>query len=38
MVVMRAVKATLDHVYDADRVVLELTTGRLVATEAEADR
>lgn len=38
MVDMRAVKATLDHVYDLDRVVLELTTGRLVATEAEADR
>lgn len=38
MVDMRAVKATLDWVYDADRVVLELTTGRLVATEAEADR
>lgn len=37
MVDMRSVKETLDKVYDADRVVLELTTGVLVDTEAEAD-
>lgn len=33
----RGILAALDHVYDADRIVLELTTGRLVETEAEAD-
>jgi hypothetical protein len=27
----------LDDVYDADRLVLELTTGTFAATEAEAD-
>lgn len=27
----------LDDIYDADRIVLELTSGRLVPTEAEAD-
>jgi len=37
MVDMRSVKATLDTVYDVDRVVLELTTGTLAETEAEAD-
>jgi hypothetical protein len=37
MVDMRSVRETLDVVYDADRVVLELTTGTLVGTEAEAD-
>jgi hypothetical protein len=34
----RAVHAALDHAYDADRIVQELLTGRLFATEAEADR
>ncbi len=38
MVDARAIEAALDVVYDLDRVVLELRTGRLVATEAEADR
>lgn len=37
MVDVRAVQAALDHVYDADRIVQELLTGRLFATEAEAD-
>ncbi len=37
MVDMRAVKETLDKVYDADRIVLEITTGELFETEAEAD-
>ena len=35
---IRAILAALDHVYDLDRLVLELRSGRLVATEAEADR
>jgi hypothetical protein len=35
---IRAILQALDHVYDMDRVVLELTTGRLATTEAEADR
>jgi len=34
---VRAILEALDVVYDLDRLVLELTTGRLVATEAEAD-
>ncbi|MDX1647568.1 MAG: S46 family peptidase [Longimicrobiales bacterium] len=34
----RAILEALDVVYDMDRLVLELTTGRLVTTEAEADR
>lgn len=38
MVDVRAIQAALDHVYDADRIVQELLTGRLFATEAEADR
>lgn len=33
----RGILAALDHIYDADRIVVELTTGRLAATEAEAD-
>jgi hypothetical protein len=33
----RGILASLDHVYDADRIVVELTSGRLVPTEAEAD-
>ncbi len=33
----RGILESLDEVYDADRVVLELTTGQMVATEAEAD-
>lgn len=34
---VRAILEALDEVYDMDRLVLELTTGRLVETEAEAD-
>ena len=34
---VRGILEALDDVYDADRIVLELTTGRMVATEAEAD-
>jgi hypothetical protein len=37
MVDMRSVKETLDKVYDADRIVLELTSGTMAETEAEAD-
>lgn len=37
MVDARAVLESLDDVYDLDRIVLELTSGRLYATEAEAD-
>lgn len=37
MVDLRAVREALDVMYDADRIVLELTSGRLVPTEAEAD-
>lgn len=37
MVDVRAIEEALDVIYDADRVVLELKTGRLVPTEAEAD-
>ncbi|GMQ81280.1 MAG: S46 family peptidase [Rhodothermia bacterium] len=37
MVDMRAVKETLDKVYDADRIVLELTTGMMVESEEAAD-
>ena len=33
----RAILEALDEVYDLDRLVLELTTGRLVETEAQAD-
>ena len=33
----RGILEALDVIYDADRIVLELTSGRLVATEAEAD-
>ncbi len=35
---VRAMRETLDDVYDADRLVREMNTGRLVATEQEADR
>ena len=35
---VRAILEALAEVYDLDRLVLELTTGALVATEAEADR
>jgi len=38
MVDVRAVQAAMDHVYDADRIVQELLTGRLFRTEVEADR
>ncbi len=34
---VRGILEALDDIYDADRIVLELTTGRMVATEAEAD-
>jgi len=34
----RGILEALDEIYDADRLVLELTTGRTVATEDEADR
>ena len=37
MVDVRAILEALDDVYDADRIVLELTTGRMAATEQEAD-
>jgi hypothetical protein len=37
MVDVRAIRAALDHVYDADRIVLELETGELYETEAAAD-
>jgi hypothetical protein len=33
----RGILEALDDIYDADRIVLELTTGRMVPTEAEAD-
>jgi hypothetical protein len=35
---IRAILEALDDVYDMDRLVLELETGRLVPTEAAADR
>jgi hypothetical protein len=35
---VRGILEALDEIYDLDRLVLELTTGRLVATEQEADR
>ena len=37
MVDVRAIRETLEKVYDADRIVLEILTGQLVRTEAEAD-
>jgi hypothetical protein len=37
MVDVRAIRAALDHVYDVDRIVQEVLTGRVFATEAEAD-
>jgi len=37
MVDVRAIQEALDEVYDADRIVLEVLTGRLARTEAEAD-
>jgi len=37
MVDVRAIRETLDKVYDADRIVLEILTGQLARTEAEAD-
>ncbi len=33
----RGILEALDDIYDADRIVLELTSGRLVPTESEAD-
>lgn len=35
---VRAILEALERIYDSDRLVVELTTGRLVETEAEADR
>ncbi len=37
MVDVRAIREALDKVYDADRIVQEITTHRLFRTEAEAD-
>ncbi len=37
MVDVRAILEALDDVYDADRIVVELTTGRLHPTERDAD-
>jgi hypothetical protein len=37
MVDVRAIRESLDVVYDADRIVLEISTGELARTEAEAD-
>ncbi len=37
MVDVRAIRAALDQVYDADRIVMELETGRLYETEEAAD-
>jgi len=34
----RGILEALDEIYDADRLVLELTTGTMAATEQEADR
>ncbi|MEQ9569788.1 MAG: S46 family peptidase [Longimicrobiales bacterium] len=38
MVDVRAIRHTLDVVYDADRIVLEIDTGTMAETEQEADR
>jgi len=38
MVDIRVIIESLDEIYDLDRLVLELTTGSLVATEQEADQ
>jgi len=38
MVHVRAIEAALDHVYDLDRIVQEVRTGRLFATEEAADQ
>jgi hypothetical protein len=37
MVDVRAIREALDHVYDLDRIVQEVMSGRVFATEAEAD-
>ena len=37
MVDVRAIREAMDKVYDADRIVQEITTGRLFRSEAEAD-
>jgi hypothetical protein len=37
MVDTRAIEAALDHVYDLDRIAREVRTGRLFATEQDAD-
>ena len=38
MVDVRAIRHTLDVVYDADRIVLEIDTGQMARSEEEADR
>ena len=35
---VRAILEALDEIYDLDRLVLELPTGRLFETEEEADQ
>ena len=35
---VRAILEALDEIYDLDRLVLELTTGRLFETEEAADQ
>lgn len=37
MVDVRAIRAALEHVYGADRIVAEITTGTFYTSEAEAD-
>jgi hypothetical protein len=37
MVDVRAIRESLDDVYDADRIVMELLNHRVYATESEAD-
>jgi hypothetical protein len=37
MVDVRAVRAALDQVYSTDRILAEIETGRLFATEGEAE-
>ena len=34
---VRAILEALDEIYDTDRLVLELTSGELATTEAQAD-
>ena len=37
MVDVRAIREALDDVYDADRIVMEVLTHKMFATEREAD-